>query len=164
MSAQHLWHLVGEGASLFESEKSKFVDLEADYSHLHVVEDNLMKQLVSTANQTEDEFIDTSEPASAIAAAVATVAHHNKKNKLIVVIPSMDARDTKDPRRFEERQLWNLLLLDDPLTSIMFLASTPFPPQIISYYLTLCKAGEDPTKTGSKELIFFEKFQRMQRL
>jgi len=110
----------------FKTRPSKISDLPSDFLHLRGItlhSDRAMDKLDS-----HDESID--------------IKH---SNKIVVVVPSIDL-DEAELRRlcdsiefYEERQLYYLLLANDPSARIIYLSSNPVSERVVRYYLDLCR-------------------------
>ena len=84
-----------------------------------------------------------------IHAATDHISASDNQSKIIVVVPSIDL-DKDELKRvstyienYEERQLYHLLMLNDPGVRIIYLSSHPVSEAVVHYYLGLRGNGAD---------------------
>jgi hypothetical protein len=95
----------------------------------------------------------------------ASVDHNNSSptNKTIVVVPSIDLDGDELKRvstfieNYEERQLYHLLMLNDPGVRVIFTSSHPVSEAVVRYYVGLRGNGDDgstPSISDSMSRLF----------
>mmetsp|Transcript_29754 Transcript_29754/g.64430 ORF Transcript_29754/g.64430 Transcript_29754/m.64430 type:complete len:752 (-) Transcript_29754:41-2296(-) len=95
----------------------------------------------------------------AIHAATDHTSSSDNQRKIIVVVPSIDL-DTDELKRvstyienYEERQLYHLLMLNDPGVRIIYLSSRPVSEAVVRYYLGLRGNGADGKTPTMKDQL-----------
>jgi len=98
----------------------------------------------------------------------------SKERITVVVVPSIDldsdelCRHPTGVRMFEERLLYNLLLLEDPRVRVVYVTSSPLSPRLAGYYLSLRRGhaynGITQKKKGLLNKQSPDLFSRLSRL
>lgn len=117
---------------------SNLNELHSDFVHLHSIK-------VHSKNAI---LLDPHDESKAGFQFRSLCAGREKSSKIVVVVPSLDL-DGKELRRmcdciefYEERQLYHLLLANDPNVRIIYLSSNQVDERVVGYYLGLCREEE----------------------
>ena len=120
----------------FKAKLSNIHDLRSDFVHLHsiAVHPNNSNRHFPSHEETREGFQFRSIRAIT-----------KPTSKIVVVVPSIDL-DCQELQRlcdsiefYEERQLYHLLLANDPSVRIIYLSSNPVNEKVAGYYLGLCR-------------------------
>jgi hypothetical protein len=111
---------------------AKLTDLRSDFVHLHGVQLNANSTITDLHSKIEEFRFRLFQGKST-----------NPNTKVVVVVPSIDL-DRKELRRmcsnieyYEERQLYHLLLANDPSVRIIYITSNKVSESVVRYYLNL---------------------------
>ncbi|KAL3798711.1 hypothetical protein HJC23_004462 [Cyclotella cryptica] len=114
---------------------SSLNELQSDFVHLHSIKVHSKTAIhLDPHDESKEGFQFRSLCAS-----------REKSSKIVLVVPSIDL-DGKELRRmcdciefYEERQLYHLLLANDPSVRIIYLSSNQVDERVVGYYLGLCR-------------------------
>lgn len=133
-------------------------ELRADFVHLHGV--GVHPNATNCLHHEDKEGFRFRSIKRSMSSLASVHSARRPDTKTVVVVPSIDL-DAKELKRmcncieyYEERQLYHLLLANDPSLRIIYLTSNCVSERIVRYYLGLGMGADDPSMADKLSRVF----------